>query len=92
MTTSDELRDIAQWIPSHLAAKVLQIADELEAAPVAPALVPGDVEKNAARYLWLRNEPPLSLSVRRFPGETPRGCYLDGYNLDAAIDAAMSIK
>ncbi len=40
MTTSDELRDIAQWIPSHLAAKVLQIADGLEAAPVAPALVP----------------------------------------------------
>ncbi len=44
---------------------------------------------DAARYRWLRDDPPLNLAVRRFPGETERGCYLDGSNLDAAIDAAM---
>lgn len=46
--------------------------------------------KDAERYRWLRDDPPLSLAVRRHPGETEAGCYLDGYNLDKAIDAAMS--
>ena len=44
---------------------------------------------DAERYRWLRNDPPTTLSVRRHPGETARGCYLDGVVLDASIDVAM---
>ena len=47
------------------------------------------LEKNAERYRWLRDDPPLTLSARRFPGETEAGCYLDGHTLDAAVDAAI---
>ena len=45
--------------------------------------------KDAERYRWLRDDPPLTLSARRFPGETEAGCYLDGHTLDAAVDAAI---
>ena len=49
-------------------------------------------ERYAERYRYLRDDPPLELSVRRFPGETPRGCYLDGFALDQAIDDAIASK
>lgn len=48
------------------------------------------LRKDAERYRWLRDDPPISLAVRRRPGETEAGCYLDGDNLDKAIDAAMA--
>lgn len=60
------------------ATAVLELITRLEAA-----------EKDAARYRWLRNDPPATLAVRKFPGETPRGMYLDYENLDEAIDEAM---
>jgi len=63
-----------------------------EAATVIEELI-AEVERlraDADRYRWLRNDPPVSLAVRRHPGETERGCYLDGWNLDDAIDAAIA--
>lgn len=45
-----------------------------------------EVRRDADRYRFLRNNPPTHMSVRRFPGETERGCYLDGANLDWEID------
>ena len=48
------------------------------------------LRKDAERYRWLREDPPLRLSVRKFPGDTDAGCYLDGQNLDVAVDIEMA--
>jgi len=50
--------------------------------------------KDAERYRWLRNDPPLELAVRRKnPNPLHGDCaftYLDADTLDQAIDAAPS--
>ena len=47
---------------------------------------------DAERYRWLRNNPPTSLCVRqdRATAFNTTAVYIDGQNLDAAIDAARA--
>ena len=49
-------------------------------------------ERDAVRYRWLRSDPPSHLCVRRLSLNSALGTYLDGENLDTAIDAAMSAQ
>lgn len=52
--------------------------------------VGGDAE-DAARYRWLRDDPPAKLAVRMFAntlGSVPHYLYIDGPELDRQIDAA----
>jgi len=47
---------------------------------------------DAERYRWLRNNPPMSLCVRqdRATAFNTTAVYIDGQNLDAAIDTARA--
>lgn len=50
------------------------------------------LKKDAERYRWLRDDPPLTLAVYSRSGKWPDNLtyiYLDNANLDRAIDAAM---
>lgn len=47
--------------------------------------------RDAKRYRWLRDDPPLGLCVREF-NPYLRPTHLDGPELDAAIDREMDAK
>lgn len=46
-------------------------------------------EADARRCRWLRDDPPLNLAVHKV-SEFGEFIYIDGGNLDAAIDATMN--
>jgi len=48
------------------------------------------MEGDAGRYGYLRNDPPSELCVRYWAYLAEDNIYVDGFNLDMAIDAAIA--
>jgi hypothetical protein len=76
-----------------LAAGINQLQRAREAAESQLAAQRERDGRDAARYRWLRDDPPVELAVRQRTEYGPRlgfsYLYLDGEQLDAAIDAAL---
>ena len=51
------------------------------------------IAKWAARYKWLRDRDPDTIECGGvFAGQTPENVILSGEDLDAAIDAAITVQ
>lgn len=78
----------------HLRSQEAVIAerDRLAATVATLQRDKADAEKDAARYQYLRNDPPSSLCVRKKSKSVIVSdlIYVDGENLDGLIDAALS--
>jgi len=81
----------SMWIVAHSTINTERAIAAAELALLKSKLLQAERElaevwKDVECYRFLRNNPPTHMSVRRSPGETERGCYLDGANLDWEID------
>jgi hypothetical protein len=83
----DDRRDDADFWWNVAAFRAVELGRQIERAEAAEARV-RELEADARRYRFLRDDPPNSLCVR-IDREGCAAIYTDGDILDAAIDSAM---
>jgi hypothetical protein len=83
---SHSAEDMAHY---YTAEQMREYGELCRLASTGSASAPSAEARDAARYRWLRNDPPSSFCVR-IDREGCHAIYTDGEILDATIDAAMS--